>query len=160
MRRIKKAPEKAHVPGGQRTRNLSGSDWTQSRLRAGCGRKSGCVGPDRRRECVVSDRARFRAARAAAMVINEGDVFFVDNPTTWLRMLICVMYCFVQTLSTATAKLSEERLVTCCEGQTRSASLPQFCLLAVVSPSCVGGRIGQCPRRVNGTLNGSRKSFS
>jgi hypothetical protein len=32
------------------------------------------------------------------MVINEGDVFFADDPTTWLRMMCCVMYCFVQTL--------------------------------------------------------------
>jgi hypothetical protein len=49
--------------------------------------------------------------------------------------------------------------VTCCEGQTCSASVPQFRLLAVVSPSCVGGRIGHAPMRVNGTLNGSQKSF-
>ena len=93
------------------------------------------------------------------MVDNEGDVFFADDPTTWLRKLFCVMYCFLQTLSTATADVSEERLVTCCEGQTCSASVPQFRLLAVVSPSCVGGRIGQGPKRVNGTLHGSQKSF-
>jgi hypothetical protein len=32
------------------------------------------------------------------MVAGEGDVFFVDDPTTWLRKLFCLMDCFVQTL--------------------------------------------------------------
>jgi hypothetical protein len=39
------------------------------------------------------------------VIINEGDVFSVDDPTTWLRKLFCVMYCFLQTLSTATAEV-------------------------------------------------------
>jgi hypothetical protein len=105
MRRIKKLPKKHTSQGGKGRETFPGAIGRNHACAPGAAESQDVSG--------LTDDGSVSSATALAsvlrgplrVIINEGDVFSVDDPTTWLRKLFCVMYCFLQTLSTATAEV-------------------------------------------------------